>query len=159
MPGVLLWGLARQVHWGSPLAGVLLCKSVHQALKGAPWVGSYSVVQHIRHLMGQPLCCSPVDAGMWGERGYGAGFTPLPMTVQYHLASLAAQLSSTGISHHSLLPHIPSIHLSVVNSSPHPWIIPHSLNSSSERLCLPGNLHPCLAYLWWQQELSGSHSI
>lgn len=29
---------------GPPLAGVLLC-TTHQALKGAPWVGSYSVVQ------------------------------------------------------------------------------------------------------------------
>ena len=37
------------------LPGVLLCCSAHQALKGAPWVGSYSVVQCIRHLMGQPL--------------------------------------------------------------------------------------------------------
>ena len=31
----------------------------------------------------------------------------LRMTQQYHLASMAAQLSSTGISHRSLLPHIP----------------------------------------------------
>ena len=159
MPGVLLCGSAHQAHGGSPQAGVLLCRSLHQALKGAPWVGSYSVVQHIRHLMGQPLCCSPVDAGMWGERGYGAGFTPLPMTVQYHLVSLAAQLSSTGISHHNLLPHIPSIRLSEGNSSPHPGIIPNSLNSSSEQLCLPGNLHPNLGYLWRQQGLSDSHSI
>ena len=37
---------------GVPLVGVLLCRSVHQALKGAPWVGSYSVVQCIRRLMG-----------------------------------------------------------------------------------------------------------
>ena len=29
------------------------------------------------------------------------------MTLQYRLASMAAWLSSTGISHHSLLPHIP----------------------------------------------------
>ena len=41
---------------------------------------------------------------------------------QYHLASIAAWLSSTGISHHSLLLHIPSIHLSAVNSSPRPGI-------------------------------------
>ena len=36
------------------------------------------------------------------------------------LASMAAWLSSTGISHHNLLPHIPSICLSAVNSNPHP---------------------------------------
>ena len=44
---------------------------------------------------------------------------------------MAAWLSSTGISHHSLLPHIPSISLSTVNSSPYPGIAPWSLNSSS----------------------------
>ena len=38
---------------------------------------------------------------------------------------MAARLSSTGISHHNLLPHIPSIHFSTVSSSP-----PRSLNSS-----------------------------
>ena len=59
------------------------------------------------------------------------------MTQQCHLASMAAQLSSTGISLHNLLPHIPSIHLSAVNSSPRPGIAPQSLNSSSQPLCLP----------------------
>ena len=37
---------------------------------------------------------------------------------------MAAWLSSTGISHHSLLPHIPSTHLYAVNSSPCPGIAP-----------------------------------
>ena len=36
-----------------------------------------------------------------------------------------------GIPHHSLLPHIPLVHLSEVNSSPRPGIAPQSLNSSS----------------------------
>ena len=36
-------------------------------------MGSYSVVQCIRCLMGQPLYCS---AGIWEERGYGDGSTP-----------------------------------------------------------------------------------
>ena len=71
---------------------------------------------------------------------------PLRMTQQYCLASMAAQLSSTGISHHSFLPHIPSIHLSAVNSSPHPGVDPQSLNSSSQLLHLLGDLHSCLAY-------------
>ena len=39
-------------------------------------MGSYSVVPHIRHLIGQPLYCSAADAGVWGERGYGDGSTP-----------------------------------------------------------------------------------
>ena len=65
-----------------------------------------------------------------------------PPTMQYRLASTAAQLSSIGISHHSLLPHIPSICLSAINSSPCPGIAPQSLNSSSQPLHLPGDLIP-----------------
>ena len=61
---------------------------------------------------------------------------PLCVTQQYHLASVAAWLSSTGISHHNLLLHTPSIHLSTVNSSPCPGIAPQSLNSNSQSLCL-----------------------
>ena len=44
---------------------------------------------------------------------------------------MAACLSPTGISHHNLLPHIPSISLSTANSSPQPGTAPQSLNSSS----------------------------
>ena len=73
------------------------------------------------------------------------------------LPSMAAQLSSMSISHHSLLPHIPSI--SPVNSSPHPGIAPQSLNSSSQLLCLLEDLRPYLGYVWLQQGLSDSHSI
>ena len=50
--------------------------------------------------------------------------------------------SSTGISHHNLLPHIPSIRLSTVNSSPHPGIAHQPLNSSSQPLHLPGTCMP-----------------
>ena len=49
---------------------------------------------------------------------------------------MTAWLSSTGISHHDLLPHIPLICLSADSSSP-----PQSLNSSSQLLCLPGDQH------------------
>ena len=97
-----------------PPAGVLLCKSVHLALKGAPWVGSCSVAQCVRNLMAHPLYCSAASAGMWGEAVLMA--PPLHVTQQYRLASIAAQLSSTSISHHSLLPYIPSICLSAVNA-------------------------------------------
>ena len=55
---------------------------------------------------------------------------------------MAAWLSSTGISHHSLLPHIPLICLSSVNSSPRPGIAPQSLNSSSQLLCFQGTCVP-----------------
>ena len=57
LPGVLLCS-AHQAHRGAPLAGVLLCGSACQALKGAPWVGSYSVVQCLGRLISQPLYCS-----------------------------------------------------------------------------------------------------
>ena len=73
-------------------------------------MGSYSVVQCIRCLMGQTLF-SAVNAGMWGES----------MTQQFHLASMAAWLSSTGISHHNLLPHIPSIPSLRSQQQPSPW--------------------------------------
>ena len=87
------------------------------------------------------------------------GFHPLRVTQQYHLTSVAAWLSSTDISHHNLLPQVPSVHLSTVNSSPRPGIAPHSPNSSSQLLCLLGDLHPCLGYAWLQQGLSDFHSI
>ena len=36
------------------MPGVLFCRSAHQALKGAPWVGSYSVIWHISLLKEHP---------------------------------------------------------------------------------------------------------
>ena len=55
---------------------------------------------------------------------------------------------------YNLLPHIPLMHLSAVNISPHPGIGPQSLNSSSQPPHLPGDLHPCPGYAWLQQGLS-----
>ena len=79
LEGSLAWGPSLLFHASGtqrgPLAGVLLCRLGPQALKGAPWVGSYSVVQGIRHLMDQPLYSSTADAGVWGERRYGDGST------------------------------------------------------------------------------------
>ena len=88
LEGSLAWGpsllFGESGTRKAPLTGVLLCRWAHQALKGAPWVGSYSVVWHISHLkepldgaysvvqcirrlMGQPLYCSAADGGMCGE--------------------------------------------------------------------------------------------
>ena len=136
-----------QTHRRGSLTGVLLCGLAHQSLKGAPWVGSYSVVHCVGCLMGQPLYCSAASAGVWGERLWW-WFYPLHATQQHHLASMATWLSSTGISHHDLLPHIPSIHLFGVNSSPRPGIAPQSLNSSSQPLRLPGDQRSCPGYIW-----------
>ena len=138
---------------GPPRAGALLCRLACQALKGAPWVRSYSVVQCVRRLMGQPLYSSAVDAGMLGERGYGDG-----STLYMWLSSIALlpwlpvfppQAFPTTISSH-----IPPVVLSMVNSSPRHRIPPQSLNSSSQLLPLPGNPHSCLGYVWLWQGLS-----
>ena len=43
-----------------------------------------------------------------------------------------------GISHHDLLPPLPSIRLFTVTSSSRPGIAPQSLNSNSQLLCLSG---------------------
>ena len=75
------------------------------------------------------------------------------MTQQYRLSSMTAWLSSTGISRHDLLPHIPLICLPTVNSSHHPGIAPQPLKSSSQPLCLPGDQGSCLGYVWLQQRL------
>ena len=65
-----------------------------------------------------------------------------PPPMHYHLASMAAQLSSKGIPHHNLFPHIPSIHLSAVKSSSCPGITLQSLNSSSQLLTFQGTSIP-----------------
>ena len=81
------------------------------------------------------------------------------VTQQYRLATMAAWLSSSGISHQDLLPHIPSICLSTVNSSSHPGIAPQSLNSSSQLLCLLGDQRSCPGCVWLRQGLSDSHTM
>ena len=78
MPGVLLCCSAYQAYRGAPLAGVLLCRLAHQALKGAPWVGSCSVVQSVRHLMGQPLYCSAPEAVQRGGAREAMVMAPPP---------------------------------------------------------------------------------
>ena len=132
LPGALLCCLAGQAHRRASWLGSY---TAHQTLKGAPWEQSYSVLQYfshlnehpgwgptqfsVRRLMGQPLYCSAANASMWGDRLWW-WLHSLCVTQQLHLASMAACLSSTGNTLHNLLPHIPSICLSAVNSSPHP---------------------------------------
>ena len=89
--------------------------------------------------MGQPLYCSAVDAGNVGrdamlmaphpkgDSAVSPCFHGCPAFLHKHF-------------HHSLLPHIPSICLSAVNSSPRPGIAPQSLNSSS--CTFPGTCVP-----------------
>ena len=107
--------------------------------------------------MHQSLYCSAAHAGVWGEALVMA--PPPCVTQQYNLVSMAARLSSTGISHHNLLPHILLICLSAVNSSSCPGIATQYLNCSSQQLHLPGDLCPSPLYVWLHQGLSDSHSI
>ena len=65
---------------------------------------------------------------------------------------MASWLSSTGISHHNLLPHIPSISLSTANSSPHPGIAQQPLNSSSQLLGLSETSIPVQYMYGWGQD-------
>ena len=78
LAGILLCCSACQAHRGGPPVWGPTLRSAHQALKGAPWVESYSVVQCGRHLMGQPLYCSTNNAGVWGERETMVMAPPLP---------------------------------------------------------------------------------
>ena len=69
--------------------------------------------------MVQALYSSAAAAGLLacGEREAVVMAPPPTVTQQYCLASMATWLSSTGISHHNLLPNILLICLSTVNSS------------------------------------------
>ena len=136
--------------------GVLLCRSVCQALKGAPWVGSYSVVQCIRRLMAQPLYCSAANYGVCrGESHTYIRYVWLSSTPCFH--------GCPAFLHRHFPPQSPPSHplnlSSAVNSSPCPGIASQSLNSNSQLLQLPRDLHPCPGYVWLQQGLSDSHSI
>ena len=100
MPRALLCCSAFQSDRGIPLPGVLLCRSVGHALDGPPSLLFW--------------CLGKERLWLW--------LHPFHVTQQYHFASMAAQLSSTGTSHHNLFPYSPSIRLSDVNSSPRPGI-------------------------------------
>ena len=69
------------------------------------------------------------------------------MTQQHCHASKSAWFSSTGISHHKLLSHIPSGCLPAVSSRPCPQISPQSLRSNSLPLCLLGGPCSCPGYM------------
>ena len=158
------------------MAGVLLCRSARQALKGAAWLGSYSVDWHIRHLKGAPwvgsysvvwcirhLMASPSIVQLLvlacGERE--AMVMALPPTRDWAVSPCFHGCLAFFHRHFppQFPPSHPSILLSAVNSSPHPGIAPQSLNSSSQLLLLIEDLRPCPGYAWLQQGLSDSHSI
>ena len=146
-----------QAHRGSSLAGVLLCRSAHRALKGALWVGSYSVVQYLRCLMGQPLCSAAMLA--FGEREAMVMASPTTRDS----AVLPCFHGCLAVLHRHFPPQSPPSHplnLSLCSQQqPCPGIGPQSLNSSSPLLRLPADLCPCLGCVWLWQGLSNSHFI
>ena len=158
MPGVLLCCSACQAHRGTPLARVLLCRLAFQALKGAHWVGPYSVVQCVRSLMDQSVYCSAANAGC--REREAMVMAPAPT---HDSAVLPCFHGCLAFLHRHFPPqsppYFPSICLSTVNSSPSPEIAPQSLNSSSQPPCLLGDLCPCPGYVWLWKGLSDSHSI
>ena len=76
------------------------------------------------------------------------------MSQHYRLVSMAAQLSSIGISHRDLLPQVPLVCFPTVNSRSHPGIALQSLCSSPQPPSIPRYLNPCLGYVALQQGLS-----
>ena len=105
--------------------------SVDQCIRHLKEHGEWgsTLILCIRHLKEHPgwcpalyftmfsICCASLtivvtaDASMWGERGYGDCSTHIHVTQWYRLAYVAAWLSSTGVSYHSLFPHTPSPYL------------------------------------------------
>ena len=88
----------------APLTGVLLCFSVWQALLGALWLRPSSGMQRAR-----PSSASLLFSCWCWRVGRAATVMPPPPTLdsQCRLASTAASFSSTGLSPHDLLSHVP----------------------------------------------------
>ena len=97
---------------------------------------SYSVVQRVRRLRGQPLHCSADDAGVCGERGYGAGSNPTcDSAVSPCFHGCPAFLHRHFPSQSPPSPPLdPSVHS---QQQPSPWDC-----SSFQPLRLPGDLQP-----------------
>ena len=136
------------------MPGVLLCFQCIRHIEGSSWLGSYSVVQCLRCLMGQPLCCSA--AGLCGERGCGEGSTPYAdsaVSPCFH--------GCPAFLHRHFPPQSPPSHpldlFLCSQQQPSPCstesrIAPQFLNSSFQLLRPPGDLCPSLGYVWLQED-------
>ena len=162
------------------MPGVLLCCLVHQAHIEPPpptRLGSYSLVRACvsvtqRSTLGGVLVCRSVRQAFDGPDsivqlpmlacGVSEAMVMAPPAMHDSVALPCFHSCPAFLHRHSppqSSPQIPSIRLSAVNSSTFPGISPQSLNSSFQPLCLSGDLHPCLGYVWLWQGLSDSHSI
>ena len=127
-------------------------------------MGSYSVDQHIRHVKGDPGWGPTLQfsaSGVWWVSFsiiqlwmLAGGERKAMVTCDSAVSSCFRGCStfSTGISNHRLLPHIPSIHLSTVNSSPLPGIVPQTLSSSSQPLFFQGTCVLVRAIYGWSKD-------
>ena len=106
-----------QAHRGGPPAGALLCSFVHQALKEAPWLGSYPAVLCWRVGREAMVMAPPATR----DSAVSPYFRGCPAFLHRHFPPQSP-------------PSHPSIRLSTVNRSPRPGIAPQSLNSSSQAL-------------------------
>ena len=73
-------------------------------------LGSYSVVQCMGCLMGQPLYCSAANAGLWGDRGYGKGSTITICNSTCDSAVLPCFRGCPAFLHRHFLPQSPPSH-------------------------------------------------
>ena len=124
-----------------------------QALKGAPWLGSYSAAPCTRWLKGQFLYLFSCPLLVCGDRGYMMA----PPTT--HDSAVLSCLHGCLVFLHKHFP-LQSPVSCPLGLSPHslqqtsPWIPPQSLHSSSQPLCLLGDPHCSPEYVWLWQGLS-----
>ena len=140
------------------MPGVLFCCLAHQALKGVPWMGSSCSSGH--QAFDGPACLL-FSCQHWHVVGRESMVMAPPPTRDSAVSPCL--LGCLAFLHQHSPPQSPpshrSVHLSIVNISPHPGIAPQALNSSSQMLYLLGDLCPYPGHVWLQQGLSGSHSI
>ena len=139
-------------------------------------MGSYSVYRHARHLKGHPGWCPTLKFSVSGVWWASLSIVQLPMLACEERGAMVIApppMHDSAVSpcfhgcpaslHRHFPPQSPSSHpfdLSLCSQQqPCPGITPQSLNSSSQPLSLPGDLHPRLEYVWLRQGLSDSYSI
>ena len=91
--------------------------------------------------MGQPLCCSAADAGVWGDRGYGDGSTHYAwlssMALLPWLPGFPLQAFPTTVSSLTSSRSVP-----LQSTAAQPWDYSTIPNFSIQPLGLPGDLIP-----------------